>query len=109
MIFCLLFFRLTVSIAEIMALPSVPNNAVVPVSSPTLLIASAAQGSNYPVRNLETDNRISMLSLNRVQGVVIVLDDDHSVISQNEALLWARFFPFTPLLSGELMSKFIYF
>jgi hypothetical protein len=95
-------------LAEIMALPSVPNNAVVPVESPVVRMASVQQGSNYPVRNLERENRTSIVSLKRIQGVVVVLDDDHSAISQSEALLWARFYPFTPLLSGELIHSYIY-
>jgi len=91
-----------------MALPSVPNNVVVSVASPTVRMASVAQGSNHPVRNLESENRVSILSLERIHGVVVVLDDDCSVLSQNEALLWAKFYPFTPLLSGELINGYIF-
>ena len=69
----------------------------------------AIQGSTLPIAYDSYSNRISYMTNQRIQGEIVVLEDNLTIISLNEALLWSKYYPFTPLLSGKLINMYIYY
>ncbi|GFS08154.1 WD repeat-containing protein 17, partial [Elysia marginata] len=53
-----------------------------------------------------SDVHVSILSNSRIQGQPYFLEDGCSAISLNEALMWAKVNPFSPLGSGERINPF---
>ncbi|RUS73072.1 hypothetical protein EGW08_019169 [Elysia chlorotica] len=53
-----------------------------------------------------SDVHVSILSKKRIQGQPYFLEDGCSAISLNEALMWAKVNPFSPLGSGERINPF---
>ncbi|XP_033871571.1 WD repeat-containing protein 17 isoform X2 [Acipenser ruthenus] len=60
-------------------------------------------GSNLPSHS---DVYISCLTGSRIQGPVFFLEDGKSAISLNDALMWAKVNPFSPLGTGIRLNPF---
>lgn len=60
-------------------------------------------GSNLPSHS---DVHISCLTGLRIQGPVFFLEDGKSAISLNDALMWAKVNPFSPLGTGTRLNPF---
>ncbi|XP_058162516.1 WD repeat-containing protein 17 isoform X5 [Dasypus novemcinctus] len=60
-------------------------------------------GSNLPSHS---DIHISCLTGLKIQGPVFVLEDGKSAISLNDALMWAKVNPFSPLGTGVRLNPF---
>ncbi|NXD17484.1 WDR17 protein, partial [Nothocercus nigrocapillus] len=60
-------------------------------------------GSNLPSHS---DTHISCLTGLRIQGPVFFLEDGKSAISLNDALMWAKVNPFSPLGTGIRLNPF---
>ncbi|KAK7486957.1 hypothetical protein BaRGS_00021773 [Batillaria attramentaria] len=53
-----------------------------------------------------SDVHMSVLTGQRVQGLAVFLEDGKSAVSINEALMWAKVNPFSPLGSGMRINPF---
>ncbi|XP_056009977.1 WD repeat-containing protein 17-like isoform X2 [Ostrea edulis] len=62
-----------------------------------------ASNSHLPSHS---DVHVSCVSQQRVQGLAYFLEDGKSAISPNEALMWAKVNPFSPLASGLRINPF---
>ncbi|CAG5133469.1 unnamed protein product, partial [Candidula unifasciata] len=62
-----------------------------------------AGSSNLPSHS---DIQVSVLSGDRIKGQAFFLEDGQSAISLNEALMWAKVNPFSPLGSGVRINPF---
>ncbi|XP_062334611.1 WD repeat-containing protein 17 isoform X2 [Osmerus eperlanus] len=60
-------------------------------------------GSNLPSHS---DVQVSCFTGNRIQGPVFFLEDGKSSISLNDALMWAKVNPFSPLGTGVRINPF---
>lgn len=60
-------------------------------------------GSNLPSHS---DVHVSCLTGLRIQGPVFFLEDGKSAISLNDALMWAKVNPFSPLGTGIRLNPF---
>ncbi|XP_076845608.1 WD repeat-containing protein 17 isoform X1 [Brachyhypopomus gauderio] len=60
-------------------------------------------GSNLPSHS---DVQVSCFTGLRIQGPVFFLEDDKSAISLNDALMWAKVNPFSPLGTGLRLNPF---
>ncbi|XP_076341237.1 WD repeat-containing protein 17-like [Tachypleus tridentatus] len=60
-------------------------------------------GSHLP---RHSDHHRSLLSGTVIQGPVFFLEDGTSALSLNDALMWAKVNPFSPLGSGQLIIPF---
>ncbi|XP_028646991.2 WD repeat-containing protein 17 isoform X1 [Erpetoichthys calabaricus] len=60
-------------------------------------------GSNLPSHS---DVHVSCLTGQRIQGPVFFLEDGKSAISLNDALMWAKVNPFSPLGTGIRLNPF---
>mmetsp|Transcript_42825 Transcript_42825/g.71262 ORF Transcript_42825/g.71262 Transcript_42825/m.71262 type:complete len:87 (-) Transcript_42825:380-640(-) len=72
---------------------STSTASVAPIVIPT--------GSTIPSR---TKSRLSILTRSEIQGPEHMLDDQRSMISLAEAVLWTRVNPFSPLNTGKFMN-----
>uniref|UniRef100_A0A3B4VS08 WD repeat domain 17 n=1 Tax=Seriola dumerili TaxID=41447 RepID=A0A3B4VS08_SERDU len=73
--------------------------------SPALVLCGAdyVTGSNLPSHS---DVQLSCFTGHRIQGPVFVLEDSKSAISHNDALMWAKVNPFSPLGTGVRINPF---
>uniref|UniRef100_A0A3Q1GCY8 WD repeat domain 17 n=1 Tax=Acanthochromis polyacanthus TaxID=80966 RepID=A0A3Q1GCY8_9TELE len=72
----------------------------------TALVLSGADyvtGSNLPSHS---DLQLSCFTGQRIQGPVFLLEDGKSAISLNDALMWAKVNPFSPLGTGLRINPF---
>lgn len=53
-----------------------------------------------------SDVHVSCISQHRVQGLAYFLEDGRSAVSPNEALMWAKVNPFSPLATGLRINPF---
>ncbi|XP_072171647.1 WD repeat-containing protein 17-like [Diadema setosum] len=60
-------------------------------------------GSHLPSHS---DVHRSLFSASRIQGPAFFLEDSRSVISLNDALMWSKVTPFSPLGTGALINPF---
>ncbi|KAB1257529.1 WD repeat-containing protein 17 [Camelus dromedarius] len=60
-------------------------------------------GSNLPSHS---DTHLSCLTGSKIQGPVFFLEDGKSTISLNDALMWAKVNPFSPLGTGIRLNPF---
>uniref|UniRef100_A0A3Q2FKJ8 WD repeat domain 17 n=1 Tax=Cyprinodon variegatus TaxID=28743 RepID=A0A3Q2FKJ8_CYPVA len=60
-------------------------------------------GSNLPSHS---DLHLSCFTGHRIQGPVFLLEDNKSAISLNDALMWAKVNPFSPLGTGVRINPF---
>uniref|UniRef100_A0A3Q2XAF2 WD repeat domain 17 n=1 Tax=Hippocampus comes TaxID=109280 RepID=A0A3Q2XAF2_HIPCM len=65
--------------------------------------ADYVTGSNLPSHS---DVQLSCFTGHRIQGPVFLLEDGKSAISLNDALMWAKVNPFSPLGTGVRMNPF---
>ncbi|XP_077574603.1 WD repeat-containing protein 17 isoform X1 [Stigmatopora nigra] len=65
--------------------------------------ADYVTGSNLPSHS---DVQLSCFTAQRIQGPVFLLEDGKSAISLNDALMWAKVNPFSPLGTGVRMNPF---
>ncbi|XP_061535832.1 WD repeat-containing protein 17 isoform X1 [Phycodurus eques] len=65
--------------------------------------ADYVTGSNLPSHS---DVQISCFTGHRIQGPVFLLEDGKSTISLNDALMWAKVNPFSPLGTGVRINPF---
>ncbi|XP_029985927.1 WD repeat-containing protein 17-like [Sphaeramia orbicularis] len=68
-----------------------------------LVGADYVTGSNLPSHS---DVQLSCFTGHRIQGPVFVLEDRKSAISLNDALMWAKVNPFSPLGTGLRINPF---
>uniref|UniRef100_A0A3B4ETY6 WD repeat domain 17 n=1 Tax=Pundamilia nyererei TaxID=303518 RepID=A0A3B4ETY6_9CICH len=73
--------------------------------SGALLLCGAdyVTGSNLPSHS---DLQLSCFTGQRIQGPVFLLEDNKSAISLNDALMWAKVNPFSPLGTGLRINPF---
>ncbi|KAJ8028341.1 WD repeat-containing protein 17 [Holothuria leucospilota] len=62
-----------------------------------------ATGSHLPTHS---DIHLSLFSKRRIQGPAFFLEDATSVVSYNDALMWAKVNLFSPLATGVLINPF---
>ncbi|MEQ2315438.1 WD repeat-containing protein 17, partial [Ameca splendens] len=75
-------------------------------AEPAALVLSGADyvtGSNLPSHS---DLHLSCFTGHRIQGPVFLLEDNKSAISLNDALMWAKVNPFSPLGTGLRINPF---
>ncbi|KAK5601238.1 WD repeat-containing protein 17 [Crenichthys baileyi] len=75
-------------------------------TEPAALVLSGADyvtGSNLPSHS---DLHLSCFTGHRIQGPVFLLEDNKSAISLNDALMWAKVNPFSPLGTGLRINPF---
>uniref|UniRef100_A0A669BHG8 WD repeat domain 17 n=1 Tax=Oreochromis niloticus TaxID=8128 RepID=A0A669BHG8_ORENI len=92
-------------------LPSCPSVSISPPSEcqreefSALLLCGAdyVTGSNLPSHS---DLQLSCFTGQRIQGPVFLLEDNKSAISLNDALMWAKVNPFSPLGTGLRINPF---
>ncbi|RVE76746.1 hypothetical protein OJAV_G00012020 [Oryzias javanicus] len=75
-------------------------------ADPAVLVLSGADyvtGSNLPSHS---DLQLSCFTGQRIQGPVFLLEDNKSAISLNDALMWAKVNPFSPLGTGLRINPF---
>ncbi|KAM8842635.1 WD repeat-containing protein 17 isoform 2-T2 [Synchiropus picturatus] len=72
-------------------------------SSSVISGADYVTGSNLPSHS---DAQLSCFSGHRIQGPVFLLEDGKSAISLNDALMWAKVNPFSPLGTGLRINPF---
>ncbi|XP_013855536.1 WD repeat-containing protein 17 [Austrofundulus limnaeus] len=72
-------------------------------AAPVLHGADYVTGSNLPSHS---DLQLSCFTGHRIQGPVFVLEDNKSSISLNDALMWAKVNPFSPLGTGVRINPF---
>ncbi|XP_022625297.1 WD repeat-containing protein 17-like [Seriola dumerili] len=75
-------------------------------TDPAALVLCGADyvtGSNLPSHS---DVQLSCFTGHRIQGPVFVLEDSKSAISHNDALMWAKVNPFSPLGTGVRINPF---
>ncbi|XP_061131267.1 WD repeat-containing protein 17-like isoform X4 [Syngnathus typhle] len=65
--------------------------------------ADYVTGSNLPSHS---DVQLSCFTGSRIQGPVFLLEDGKSAISLNDALMWAKVNPFSPLGTGVRINPF---
>uniref|UniRef100_A0A3Q3X003 Gem-associated protein 5 TPR domain-containing protein n=1 Tax=Mola mola TaxID=94237 RepID=A0A3Q3X003_MOLML len=65
--------------------------------------ADYVTGSNLPSHS---DVQLSCFTGHRIQGPVFLLEDGKSAISLNDALMWAKVNPFSPLGTGVRINPF---
>lgn len=65
--------------------------------------ADYVTGSNLPSHS---DAQLSCFTGHRIQGPVFLLEDGKSAISLNDALMWAKVNPFSPLGTGLRINPF---
>lgn len=65
--------------------------------------ADYVTGSNLPSHS---DLQLSCFTGQRIQGPVFLLEDNKSAISLNDALMWAKVNPFSPLGTGLRINPF---
>ncbi|XP_076467583.1 LOW QUALITY PROTEIN: WD repeat-containing protein 17-like [Babylonia areolata] len=53
-----------------------------------------------------SDVHVSVLTGHRIRGLAVFLEDGNSALSVNEALMWAKVNPFSPLGSGMRITPF---
>ncbi|XP_054635631.1 WD repeat-containing protein 17 isoform X4 [Dunckerocampus dactyliophorus] len=75
---------------------------ILPVSA-VLCGADYVTGSNLPSHS---DVQLSCFTGHRIQGPVFLLEDGKSAISLNDALMWAKVNPFSPLGTGVRINPF---
>lgn len=66
-------------------------------------IDARSQGTSLPVANHELKRAMSYVTCRKVGNGMVLLEDVVSYISISEAVMWKRFFPYSPLLTGELI------
>lgn len=76
-----------------------------PTQNGGLLLCGAdyVTGSNLPSHS---DLQLSCFTGQRIQGPVFLLEDNKSAISLNDALMWAKVNPFSPLGTGLRINPF---
>ncbi|MEQ2249877.1 WD repeat-containing protein 17, partial [Ilyodon furcidens] len=75
-------------------------------TEPAALVLSGADyvtGSSLPSHS---DLHLSCFTGHRIQGPVFLLEDNKSAISLNDALMWAKVNPFSPLGTGLRINPF---
>ncbi|XP_058497432.1 WD repeat-containing protein 17 isoform X3 [Solea solea] len=72
-------------------------------ASSVLSGADYVTGSNLPSHS---DVQLSCFTGQRIQGPVFLLEDGKSAISLNDALMWAKVNPFSPLGTGVRINPF---
>ncbi|XP_041358787.1 WD repeat-containing protein 17-like [Gigantopelta aegis] len=72
-------------------------------SSPIELGPDCVASSHLPSHS---DVHVSIITGERIQGLAYFLEDGKSTISVNEALMWAKVNPFSPLGSGMRINPF---
>ncbi|XP_015226931.1 PREDICTED: WD repeat-containing protein 17 [Cyprinodon variegatus] len=78
---------------------------ILPTEPATLVLNGAdyVTGSNLPSHS---DLHLSCFTGHRIQGPVFLLEDNKSAISLNDALMWAKVNPFSPLGTGVRINPF---
>uniref|UniRef100_A0A7N6C0W1 WD repeat domain 17 n=1 Tax=Anabas testudineus TaxID=64144 RepID=A0A7N6C0W1_ANATE len=80
------------------------NHSSLPLSDALVLCgADYVTGSNLPSHS---DVQLSCFTGHRIQGPVFLLEDSKSAISLNDALMWAKVNPFSPLGTGLRINPF---
>uniref|UniRef100_H2TK73 WD repeat domain 17 n=1 Tax=Takifugu rubripes TaxID=31033 RepID=H2TK73_TAKRU len=82
------------------------NNSKLKMSFSAVMVLCGADyvmGSNLPSHS---DVQVSCFTGNRIQGPVFLLEDGKSAISLNDALMWAKVNPFSPLGTGLRINPF---
>uniref|UniRef100_A0A8D3AMG1 WD repeat-containing protein 17 n=1 Tax=Scophthalmus maximus TaxID=52904 RepID=A0A8D3AMG1_SCOMX len=76
-----------------------------PPSESALVLCGAdyVTGSNLPSHS---DVQLSCFTGQRIQGPLFLLEDGKSAISHNDALMWAKVNPFSPLGTGVRINPF---
>uniref|UniRef100_A0A3P8U0Y3 Uncharacterized protein n=1 Tax=Amphiprion percula TaxID=161767 RepID=A0A3P8U0Y3_AMPPE len=76
-----------------------------PTDSAALVLSGSdyVTGSNLPSHS---DLQLSCFTGQRIQGPVFLLEDGKSAISLNDALMWAKVNPFSPLGTGLRINPF---
>ncbi|XP_008298495.1 WD repeat-containing protein 17 [Stegastes partitus] len=76
-----------------------------PMDAAALVLSGAdyVTGSNLPSHS---DLQLSCFTGQRIQGPVFLLEDSKSAISLNDALMWAKVNPFSPLGTGLRINPF---
>ncbi|KAL3067639.1 hypothetical protein OYC64_017378 [Pagothenia borchgrevinki] len=75
----------------------------IPPTDSVLCGADYVTGSNLPSHS---DVQLSCFTGHRIQGPVFLLEDGKSAISLNDALMWAKVNPFSPLGTGLRINPF---
>ncbi|XP_010795802.1 WD repeat-containing protein 17-like, partial [Notothenia coriiceps] len=75
----------------------------IPPTDSVLCGADYVTGSNLPSHS---DVQLSCFTGHRIQGPVFLLEDGKSAISLNDALMWAKANPFSPLGTGLRINPF---
>lgn len=57
-----------------------------------------------PQANHKIQKRVSCLTGDLIRGAFIVLEDGISSISVNDAALWMKFNPFSPVMDGRFIE-----
>ncbi|CAB1441577.1 unnamed protein product [Pleuronectes platessa] len=81
------------------------DRRIQPTNSDALVLCGAdyVTGSNLPSHS---DVQLSCFTGQRIQGPVFLLEDGKSAISLNDALMWAKVNPFSPLGTGLRINPF---
>lgn len=69
-------------------------------------LPTVLQGSLLPVANQGMKVLTSYLTGKKVLGTVVLLEDDASFIPLNEAIMWKKVNPFSPLFTGSCVNVF---
>lgn len=62
------------------------------------------QGSLLPVANQTMKKLVSWVSERKVQGAVVLLEDDATFMPLNEAIMWKKVNPYSPLFTGAFLN-----
>uniref|UniRef100_A0A3B5BCH7 WD repeat domain 17 n=1 Tax=Stegastes partitus TaxID=144197 RepID=A0A3B5BCH7_9TELE len=101
---CVNVCRETLTVSPCVLL-SPPSESQKDEFSPALVLSGAdyVTGSNLPSHS---DLQLSCFTGQRIQGPVFLLEDSKSAISLNDALMWAKVNPFSPLGTGLRINPF---
>jgi hypothetical protein len=69
-------------------------------------LPTVMQGSLLPVANQGMKVLTSCVTGRKVLGTVVMLEDDASFMPLNEAIMWKRVNPFSPLFTGSFVNIF---